>query len=194
VHRLQGASRASLSVARNLARVDADLQPDVAAPSRPRLIWLVLVVAGGIVVLDQLTKAWAVARLKGQPSIEVIGTWLQFTYGENTGAAFGIGTGFTWIFTAIAIVVAVVIIRTAAKLGSVWWAVALGGLLGGAVGNLIDRLTRAPGPGQGYVVDFIALPNFPIFNVADMAITGSAALMILLTLRGVDFAGGSTRG
>jgi signal peptidase II len=174
--------------------VDADLQPDVAAPSRPRLIWLVLVVAGGIVVLDQLTKAWAVARLKGQPSIEVIGTWLQFTYGENTGAAFGIGTGFTWIFTAIAIVVAVVIIRTAAKLGSVWWAVALGGLLGGAVGNLIDRLTRAPGPGQGYVVDFIALPNFPIFNVADMAITGSAALMILLTLRGVDFAGGSTRG
>ena len=161
---------------------------------RRSLLWLVLCVAGAIVVIDQLTKAWAVARLKGQPSIEVIGTWLQFTYGENTGAAFGIGTGFTWIFTTIAIVVAVVIIRTSRRLGSVWWAVALGGLLGGAVGNLIDRLTRAPGPGQGYVVDFIALPNFPIFNVADMAITCSAALMIVLTLRGVDLSGGPRAG
>lgn len=158
------------------------------------LFWLVLAVAGGIVVLDQLTKAWAVARLKGQPSIEVLGTWLQFTYGENTGAAFGIGTGFTWIFTAIAVIVVVVIIRTARRLGSVWWAVALGGLLGGALGNLIDRLTRDPGPGQGYVVDFIALPNFPIFNVADMAITCSAVLMILLTLRGVDYTGGPRGG
>ena len=160
------------------------------APVQRSLLWLVLAVAAAIVVLDQLTKAWAVARLKGQPSIEVVGTWLQFTYGENTGAAFGIGTGFTWIFTAIAIIVAVVIIRTARRLGSAWWAVALGGLLGGAVGNLIDRLTRAPGPGQGYVVDFIALPNFPIFNVADMAITISAGLMIWLTLRGVDLSGG----
>ena len=122
--------------------------------------------------------------------MEIVGTWLQFTYGENTGAAFGIGTGFTWIFTAIAVIVVFVIVRTARRLGSVWWAVALGGLLGGAMGNLIDRLTRAPGPGQGYVVDFIALPNFPIFNIADMAITGSAVLMIVLTLRGVDLAGG----
>lgn len=164
------------------------------AESPRRLLWLVLAVASGIVVLDQVTKAWAVARLKGEPPVEIIGTWLQFTYGENTGAAFGIGTGFTWIFTAIAVVVAVVIIRTSRRLGSVWWAIALGGLLGGAVGNLIDRLTRAPGPGQGYVVDFIALPNFPIFNVADMAITCSAVLMILLTLRGVDVAGGGRGG
>jgi signal peptidase II len=154
------------------------------------LLWLVISFAAVIIVIDQLTKAWAVAQLKGQPPIEVVGTWLQFTYGENTGAAFGIGTGFTWIFTAIAIVVAVVIIRTARRLGSPWWAIALGGLLGGAVGNLIDRLIRDPGPGQGYVVDFIALPNFPVFNVADMAITISAGLMILLTLRGVDLSGG----
>jgi signal peptidase II len=153
------------------------------------LLWLVVTVAGCIVVLDQLTKAWAVARLKGAPPIEIVGTWLQFTYGENTGAAFGIGTGFTWIFTAIAIVVAVVIIRTARRLGNMWWAIALGGLLGGAVGNLIDRLIRPPGPGQGYVVDFIALPNFPIFNIADMAITISAGLMIWLTVRGVDLTG-----
>lgn len=153
------------------------------------LLWVVVTVAAAIVIIDQLTKAWAVARLKGQSPIEIVGTWLQFTYGENTGAAFGIGTGFTWIFTAIAIVVSLVIIRTARRLGNVWWAIALGGLLGGAVGNLVDRLIRPPGPGQGYVVDFIALPNFPVFNVADMAITVSAGLMIWLTVRGVDLAG-----
>lgn len=152
---------------------------------------LVLGVAAVIVVVDQFTKFLAVQYLRGEPPMEILGSWLRFTYGENTGAAFGIGTGFTWIFTAIAIIVAVVIVRTSRKLGSVPWALALGGLLGGALGNLIDRLIRPPGPGQGYVVDFIALPNFPIFNVADMAITVSAVLMVLLTLRGIDYTGAS---
>ncbi|MFY9331492.1 MAG: signal peptidase II [Candidatus Nanopelagicales bacterium] len=156
--------------------------------SRP-LLWMVVGVAAAIVVIDQITKAMAVEWLMGQPPVEIIGSWLRLLYAENTGAAFGIGTGFTWIFTAIAIVVAIVIVRTSRNLGSKAWAVALGGLLGGAVGNLIDRLVRDPGPGQGYVVDFIALPNFPVFNVADMAITCSAVLMIVLTLRGVEFAG-----
>ena len=174
--------------------IDTDAAP-AQAPERRPLIWVVVSVALGIVALDQVTKAWAKAvmlpRLQsGEGPIDVLGPWLRLTYGENTGAAFGIGTGFTWIFTAIAVIVAIVILRTSRKLGIVWWAVALGGLLGGAVGNLIDRLIRAPGPGQGYVVDFIALPNFPVFNVADMAITGSAILMILLTLRGVDLTGG----
>jgi signal peptidase II len=150
---------------------------------------MVVGVAAAIVVIDQITKAMAVEWLMGQPPVEIIGSWLRLLYAENTGAAFGIGTGFTWIFTAIAIVVAIVIVRTSRNLGSKAWAVALGGLLGGAVGNLIDRLVRDPGPGQGYVVDFIALPNFPVFNVADMAITCSAVLMIVLTLRGVEFAG-----
>ncbi len=171
--------------------MDSIAEPDAPAESGERrsLLWVVIAVAAGIVVLDQITKAWAVAQLKGEPPIEILGMWLRLTYGENTGAAFGIGTGFTWIFTAIAVIVAVVIIRFARRLGSVWWAVALGGLLGGAVGNLIDRLTRPPGPGKGYVVDFIALPNFPVFNVADMAITCSAVLMIWLTIRGVDVTG-----
>jgi signal peptidase II len=159
------------------------------ARRRPSLMWLVLGVAAVIVVIDQITKALAVAYLRGEPPVEVIGSWLRLVYGENTGAAFGIGTGFTWIFTAIALIVAVVIVRTARNLGSIPWAIALGGLLGGALGNLTDRLIRPPGPGQGYVVDFIALPNFPIFNVADMAITVSAILMVLLTLRGSDFTG-----
>jgi signal peptidase II len=112
------------------------------------------------------------------------------TYTENTGAAFSMGTGYTWIFSTVAVVVAVVILRSARRLGSLGWAVALGGLLGGLLGNLIDRITRPPGPGLGYVVDWIQLPNFAVFNVADMAIVGSAALMVLLALRGIDFAGG----
>jgi signal peptidase II len=156
---------------------------------RSKYLGVVLAVAAAVVLVDQLTKAWAVERLAGQPPIEVIGTVLQFTYVQNTGAAFGLGTGFTWIFTVIAIGVSIVIVRTARKLGSWAWAIALGGLLGGAVGNLIDRLTRDPGIGQGYVVDFIQLPFWPVFNIADMAIVVSAVTMVLLSLRGIPLSG-----
>ena len=125
----------------------------------------------------------------GEGPINVIGTFVRFTYTENTGAAFSLGTGFTWIFSIIAIVVAVIIIRTSRQLGSIAWAVAFGGLLGGRLGNLLDRITRPPSPGMGSVVDFIAFPNFPVFNVADMAIVGSAALMVLLSIRGIEIKG-----
>ena len=86
-------------------------------------------------------------------------------------------------------IVAVVILRSSLRLGSVWWAVALGGLLGGPLGNLIDRLTREPGPGRGYVVDWIAFPKFAVFNVADSAIVCSAILMVALSVFGVEFSG-----
>lgn len=152
-----------------------------------RLLWLVLGVAAGVIVLDQFTKWLVVTYLKPVGTVNVIGDWVRFTYVENTGAAFSMGTGYTWIFAIIAAVVAVVIVRSARRLTSVWWAVALGGLLGGALGNLIDRLTRSPGFGRGYVVDFIALPHFAIFNVADIAVTCSALLMVLLSLKGVPF-------
>lgn len=125
----------------------------------------------------------------GEGPINVIGTFVRFTYTENTGAAFSLGTGYTWIFSIIAIVVAVVIIRTSRQLGSIGWAVAFGGLLGGLLGNLLDRITRPPSPGMGSVVDFIAFPNFPVFNVADMAIVGSAALMVFLGIRGIEIKG-----
>lgn len=158
-------------------------------PAQYRLIWLVLAVALIVIVLDQFTKWLVVTELKPVGSVEVIGSFLRFVYTENTGAAFSMGNGYTWIFTIIAVVVAVVIIRSARKLASVWWAIALGGLLGGALGNLIDRLTREPGFGRGYVVDFIAFPHFAIFNVADMAVTGSAILMVILSISGVAFSG-----
>lgn len=155
---------------------------------------VLIAVALAVIALDRLTKAWAVSTMlprmqSGEGPIDLIGPWLRLTYTENTGAAFSIGTGYTWIFSIFAVVVAIVIIRTSRNLGSIGWSVALGGLLGGLLGNLIDRLTRPPGPGMGSVVDFIAFPNFPVFNVADMCIVGSAILMVLLSLRGIDYRG-----
>ena len=146
--------------------------------------------AVGIVLIDQVTKAWAVAYLQpriesGEGPLYIIDPLLRLTYVENTGAAWGMGAGYTWIFTIVAVVVGIVIVRFARTITSRAWALALGGLLGGLLGNLIDRLTRPPGPGLGSVVDFIGLPNFPVFNVADMAITCSAVAMIILAWRGI---------
>lgn len=169
--------------------------PEPVDPARRHRCLLVLVgMAVGAVVLDQLVKWWVVSSLRprieaGEGPVLVLGDLLKFTYVENTGAAFSIGVGYTWIFTIVAVVVAIVILRTSRRLGSVGWALALGGLLGGLLGNLIDRLTRPPGPGMGYVVDFIALPYFAVFNIADMFITLSAAAMVLLALRGVELSG-----
>lgn len=127
--------------------------------------------------------------MPGRAPVEVVGDWLQITYTLNPGAAFSMGGSFTILLSAIAIGVSVVIVRVAARLGSVAWAVALGGILGGALGNLADRLFRDPGPFRGHVVDWIAVPNFPVFNVADSAIFCSAVLMVWLTVRGVGLDG-----
>jgi signal peptidase II len=154
-----------------------------------------IAVALSVVVIDQITKAWAVRTMLprmspgGDGPIEIIGNALKLTYVENTGAAFGLGSGLTVIFSLIALGVVIAILRMASKLGSLPWAIALGGLLGGAVGNLVDRLTREPGPGRGYVVDFIELPYWPVFNVADMFVVGSAILMVVLSVRGIDYRG-----
>lgn len=169
----------------------------VSAPAR-RTVWLVFVVALGVIILDQATKFWAQQVLlprilAGEGPIEVLGSLLRFTYAENTGAAFSLGTGYTWVFTLIACVVVVVIIRVSRRLGSVAWAVALGGLLGGAVGNLIDRLFRAPGVGRGFVVDFIQVPYWPIFNIADSFVVCSAIAMVILSWRGVPMGGAAPR-
>jgi len=173
---------------------DPSTDPSIDPDRRRRCLLILGGMAVGAVVLDQLVKWWVVSAIKprlesGEGPILVVGDLLKFTYVENTGAAFSIGVGYTWIFTIVAVVVAVVILRTSRRLGSVGWALALGGLLGGLLGNLIDRLTRPPGPGLGYVVDFISLPYFAVFNIADMFITLSAAGMVLLALRGVEISG-----
>ncbi|MFL6070627.1 MAG: signal peptidase II [Actinomycetes bacterium] len=154
-----------------------------------RPLWIVLGVAAGVVALDQLSKWWVQQVMPGRTPIDVVGDWLQITYTRNPGAAFSLGGSFTVVLSVIAITVAVVIVRMASKLGSVAWAVALGGVLGGALGNLIDRLFRAPGPFHGHVVDWIAVPNYPVFNIADSAIFCSAALMIYLSFRGIGLDG-----
>jgi signal peptidase II len=162
--------------------------PQVGTGNR-HLVRVTFGVALAVVLLDQLSKYLVVTHLKDQPPVKVLGAWLQFEYLRNSGAAFSFGTSFTFVFTAIAVAVVVVIVRTSRKLGSLGWAIALGGLLGGAVGNLLDRLFRDPGFLRGHVVDFISVPHFAIFNLADSAIVCSAVLMVILALRGVEIDG-----
>ena len=147
---------------------------------------LTLGVAAGVILLDQVTKALAVARLEGQPPIQLVGEWFQLTFVRNPGAAFSLAGNYTIVISVIAIIVAVAIVRTARTLTNPWWAVVLGGILGGALGNLIDRIAREPGAFRGHVVDFLALPSWPVFNVADMALVGSAVLAVILSVKGVE--------
>ena len=145
--------------------------------------------AAGVLVLDQATKWWVQQTMLDRPPIEVLGDWLQITYTLNPGAAFSMGGSFTVLLSAVAVGVSIVIVRVASRLGSVAWAVALGGILGGALGNLTDRILREPGPFRGHVIDWISVPNWPVFNVADSAIFCSALLMVWLSFRGVGLDG-----
>ena len=161
------------------------------ALTRPR--WLLLLLALNTVVLDAATKALVVSELEHREPLHVLGDLLTLEVSRNSGAAFSFAQGATVVFTLIAVAVVVVIVRTLPRLQSRGWAVTLGLLLGGAVGNLVDRLVRAPGVGRGAVVDFIHLPHFATFNVADSAITTGAVLAALLSLRGIEV-DGSHRG
>lgn len=150
---------------------------------------LLVVVALLTVALDAATKALVVAELGDGQSVRLLGGAVTLVLSRNSGAAFSFAQGATVLFTAVAVGVAVVIVRSMRRLQSVGWALTLGLLLGGAVGNLIDRLARAPGIGRGAVVDFISVPHFASFNVADSAITVGAGLAILLSFRGVEVDG-----
>jgi signal peptidase II len=145
--------------------------------------------AATVYAADQLTKAWAVVALPPDQPRPLIGTVLQLNLIRNPGAAFSIGTGYTWVLTLVACSVVAVIVATSRRLGSLGWAWALGLLLGGSVGNLTDRMVRPPGPGRGHVVDFLQLPHWPIFNIADSAVVSAAVLIGLLALRGVGVDG-----
>ena len=149
------------------------------------LVWVTLI-GLFVVVVDQLTKWLAITYLQGQPPVEVFGAWLQLTFVRNPGAAFSIGTHYTWIFALAASAVAIGILVISRRVTSVLWLMAMGMLLGGAVGNLVDRVTQPPGVGQGHVVDWLELPNWPVFNVADMAVVGGAIFMVVLSLVGVE--------
>ncbi|KOU25888.1 peptidase A8 [Streptomyces sp. WM6372] len=166
--------------------VGDDAQPESAAPQGRRRIVALLVVALLAYLLDFGSKMLVVAKLEHQPPIRIIGDLLKFEAIRNPGAAFGFGEAFTIIFTCIAATVIIVIVRLARKLYSLPWAIALGLLLGGALGNLTDRIFRSPGVFRGAVVDFIAPAHFAVFNLADSAIVCGGILIVLLSFRGLD--------
>ncbi|WP_335931612.1 signal peptidase II [Streptomyces sp. PTD5-9] len=151
-----------------------------------RKIAVLFAVAVFAYLLDLSSKLVVVAKLEHHQPVEAIGTWLKFEVIRNSGAAFSLGEAYTIVFTAIAATVIVVIARLARKLYSLPWAVALGLLLGGALGNLTDRLLRAPGVFRGAVVDFISVEHFAVFNLADSAIVCGGILIVLLSFRGLD--------
>ena len=150
-----------------------------------------------MLALDLLTKVLVVATIEPRENIRLLGGLVYLTSYRNVGAAFSFAEGATILFSLIAVGVAVVIVRTARRLFSTGWAVALGLVLGGAVGNLIDRIFRDPGFLRGGVVDFISVfaPDgrvWPIFNVADSAIVCGGILGALLAARGIEFDGRRT--
>lgn len=145
--------------------------------------------AAVVVLLDALTKHLVVEHLEHRSPVRLLGGALLLAVSRNSGAAFSFAQGATVLFTAVAVAVIVVIVRTARQLGSTGWAVSLGMLLGGATGNLADRIFRAPGPGRGAVVDFIDFRVWPVFNLADSAIVCGGLLAVLLSLRGIELDG-----
>lgn len=152
--------------------------------------WISVIVLVLGYALDQFTKWRVESTMELGQSIDVIPPLLRWHYILNPGAAFSIGEEHTWVFTIIQAVVAVVVIVLILRVRSRVWALALGALLAGVCGNLTDRLFRPPGFGVGHVVDFIALPNFAIFNVADSLIVCSIIGIVLLMFTGRRLDGG----
>jgi signal peptidase II len=169
----------------------------------PRRIVGLVVTAVVALAADQVSKVLVVAHLEHHAPVTLVPGVLDLDVVRNGGAAFSIGTGATWLFTAIAAGVVIAIVRTASRLRSRAWAFTLGLLLGGALGNLVDRFVRSPGPLRGHVVDWIHLHHWPVFNVADSCIVVGGVVAVLLSLllvnldgtRGTsDEAGGHRRG
>ncbi|WP_194949592.1 signal peptidase II [Actinomyces trachealis] len=172
--------------------MDSQNNPSVLSAQRKpvdhRLVALLWLLAGVVVAVDQTTKVWALRELADESRRPLLGSLLGLRLVFNPGAAFSFATGQTWLFTIVAAVVVIVITRVARRLASTGWAVALALVLGGAIGNLIDRLVRPPGVGRGYVVDFIDYGVF-VGNVADIAIVVAAGLIMWLTATGRELNG-----
>jgi signal peptidase II len=137
-------------------------------------------------LIDLGTKVWAVEVLSSRANVQIIGSFLQLTFVQNSGAAFGIGAGSTIIFTFFALAVLIFITRYALQITSKGWALVCGLVLGGILGNLTDRIFREPSFLQGHVIDWIQIPNWPVFNIADTAIVIAAVVAIILTIRNIS--------
>ncbi len=163
--------------------------PATAGGLRGRVLGWLLASALTVLAVDIASKVIAVSTLEGRAAVRLLGGAVYLVLTRNTGAAFSLGQGYTVVLTLVAVVVIAVIIRFSRRLGSVPWAVVLGLILGGATGNLVDRLFRAPGPMRGAVIDFISVFDdsggvWPVFNLADSALVVGVGIALLLELTG----------
>jgi signal peptidase II len=167
-------------------------------PARRRRVLLFAAVAVAAFGLDLASKVIVAAKLGDHAPVRILGGAIYLVETRNSGAAFAVGTGATAVLTVIALAVVAIILRTARRMYSIGWAVALGLILGGALGNIVDRLFRAPGVGRGHVVDWISLfaadgHVWPIFNLADSAIVCGAILACVVALLGIELDGSRGR-
>jgi signal peptidase II len=186
-----------MQAARGASLIGDANEPDETTPTRPRgprlrLVALFAAVAAIAYAIDVVSKVLAVEHLSDGPDVELVGDLFVLHLVRNPGAAFSTGTAYTEILTCIAIGAVGVILYLVRRLGSVGWAVALGLLLAGVGGNLTDRLLREPGPLRGHVIDFLMLPHWPVFNVADICINAAAVLILILVARGIRIDGTRT--
>ncbi len=175
-------------------RVSTEPAPDHVTSQEPaappaRRVWMLVAIAALVVLADVASKVAIVAQLDPERPVRVIGGAIYLVLVRNPGAAFSVATGMTWLLSLVAVVVVIAIVRMARRLHSTGWAWGLGLVLGGALGNLIDRIFRAPGVFQGHVVDFISvvLPggyHWPVFNLADSSIVSGGILLVLLAFLG----------
>jgi signal peptidase II len=165
------------------------LKPEVSGTRARTLLFLGIGVV--LVFLDQLTKELAIAELSDGSVVPVIGEILRFRLVYNDAAAFSLGVGQTWVLAIIAIIAVLALLWFGPKAKNITWSIIAGLVLGGAAGNLVDRLTRAPGFLNGHVVDFISIPfNFPIFNLADTFLVIGVSLAMIRTIMGDEVGGG----
>jgi signal peptidase II len=142
-------------------------------------------VAWAVWILDLATKIWAVNTLSNNSNIKVIGEFLQLTFVRNPGAAFSFASGATIFLSLFSLIVMIAILYISPRITSRGWAVVLGLVLGGILGNMVDRIFREPGFLRGHVIDWLQLPNWPVFNIADSAIVGAAVISMVLTARNI---------
>ncbi len=142
-------------------------------------------VAWAVWIIDLATKFWAVENLSYRSNIKIIGEFFQLTYVRNPGAAFSFASGATVFLSLFSMLVMIAILHYSVKITSRGWAVVLGLVLGGILGNMVDRIFREPGVLRGHVIDWLQLPNWPVFNIADMAIVFAALISMVLTARNI---------
>lgn len=172
--------------------VDAGPADDTERRRVRRTLGTLAAIALTVIGLDQLTKVLAVANIDPGDPIGIIGDTVTLTLVRNSGAAFSMATGYTWVLTLVALVVVIGILRYASRLVSTWWIVGIALVLGGAIGNLVDRMLRSPGVLRGHVVDFVSVGWWPVFNVADSAVVCGAILLVALSVFGFEYDGSRT--